>query len=422
MLNFSEKFWNSLRKTESANKRDGTAAIYRSKLPFIIVLGISFVFFTRVSVFTSTFSEQIPEWTGLGKRVAEISTEEPFLDPKLLNTPQENVKKIVTTHKIQSAKTLWDWLGLFLAPATIVGLGYIFQNTQEKAKLDKQAAEQKLVEDQQREQALQNYFDKLTTLLVEMKLTKSQAKVPQDEGAATEKATELEVIKARTLALFRLFDNSEDMARKASVLSFLGDSGLLEKLQSTNFNLEGSHWGRSNLRRANLSKAKLRKADFSGANLSKTHLDEANLSKANFSEANLSGSSLSKAKLFKANLSGANLYKADLSNANLSNADLSGANLSKANLSNANLSNANLNKAILLATNLRIDASMLKELLEGEQAPLLCNVSLPPGIAVVPDRDCDCLAQMLLDKYPQQFANLKEAQAVVNESRQKKWD
>ena len=251
-------------------------------------------------------------------------------------------------------------------------------------------------------------------------MIESQPKSPPTEALQTEaqqsngEVTRLGVIKARTFALLRLFDNSKDMVRKASVLSFLGDSRLLEELQSPSFNLEGSHWGGSNLRRTNLSKARLRKADFSNANLSKTNLSEAKLRKANLSGANLSGSNLSGAELTEADLSSTNLYKANFSEADLSNA----------NLSNANLSNADLHEAILLATDLRTSKSLTKDHLEGDRTPLICNVALPQDMNAVVDsnRDCDCLPQILVNRYPQHFASLEEAEIVVNEAKQKKWN
>src|ERR1700724_1586225 len=66
----------------------------------------------------------------------------------------------------QPAKTLWDWLQLLtiLAIPTVVGLGTVWF-TRQQHQTDIQVAL-----DNQREEILQNYIDKMATLLLEGKL------------------------------------------------------------------------------------------------------------------------------------------------------------------------------------------------------------------------------------------------------------
>jgi energy-coupling factor transporter ATP-binding protein EcfA2 len=168
-----------------------------------------------------------------------------------------------------------------------------------------------------------------------------------------------------------------------------------------------------------LAEAHLIRADLSRANLSRANLFTANLITANLSSANLSS-----ANLIGANLNRANLFNADLSSAKPIGANLSGAKLFNADLSSANLSGANLSSAILLSTNLLETKNLSQQQLEGEDSPLLCNVALPPPLkqSVNPDRDCDRLPQVLLERYSDNFKTLEEAKDYVNEARKRKWD
>jgi hypothetical protein len=92
-------------------------------------------------------------------------------------------------------------------------------------------------------------------------------------------------------------------------------------------------------------------------------------------------------------------------------------NLSHTNLTQADLIYVNLSKAILLHIDLRNTKGLTQEQLEGTYPPLLCNVALPKGITGIdPDRDCDKLPQVLLERYPRQFRTLEEAKAFVENS------
>ena len=351
----------------------------------IVGIGGRFLFF---KVESNPF--QLPmtayDWTGFGESydqdvltVTETATE--TLIPKqttknATETPstKQTIKTIKTTNRLQPSKTFWDWMSLFLAPATLTGLGLWFQYSQEKAKRDKEDADKKRElarqqeqaerqaekdAEQQREQMLQAYYD----LFVDKKLgavllyqqNRSSDDVDRGSDPQVEIDTELHAVKAKTLSLFRAFE--QDIPRKSSVLSFLDDCGLLIHLK---LDLSSSNWTEANLRSVNLSKANLTKADLSNANLLAANLHRINLLKANLSKANLRYANLTKADLTEANLSEADLRYANLSYADLRNNidhrnddDSIGALLSYANLRRANLSYANLRRADLSGADLR---------------------------------------------------------------------
>jgi uncharacterized protein YjbI with pentapeptide repeats len=374
----------------------------------VIIIALRFLFF---KVESNPF--QLPmtayDWTGFGESydqdvltVTETATE--TLIPKqttknATETPstKQTVKTIKTTNRLQPSKTFWDWMSLFLAPATLTGLGLWFQYSQEKAKRDKEDADKKRElarqqeqaerqaekdAEQQREQMLQAYYDLFVDkklgagLLYQINTSTDDIDVSEPEVSGTKQAeidadAALNVVKAKTLSLFRAFE--QDMPRKSSVLSFLGDSGLLIHLkldlsssnwkeanlsnaQLSGINFSGAKFSKAqlfgaNLRGANLSTTNFKKATLSLANLSKTDLSDANLNKAQLDVANLSDAQLIGTQLIGAELIGCDLKRANFSKANLSEAYLSGAFLNGANFSKANLSGANLSRAFLNGAN-----------------------------------------------------------------------
>ncbi|XGB43239.1 MAG: hypothetical protein LVS60_05540 [Nodosilinea sp. LVE1205-7] len=64
-----------------------------------------------------------------------------------------------TTTTPQEAKTLWDWLSLAGVPLSVAGLGFWLQTEQHKRN-----------EEQLQEEILQNYYDKVSALLVDKNL------------------------------------------------------------------------------------------------------------------------------------------------------------------------------------------------------------------------------------------------------------
>jgi uncharacterized protein YjbI with pentapeptide repeats len=249
-----------------------------------------------------------------------------------------------------TGKTLWDWLGLLIIPA-VLGIGALLFNQAMRA------SDQEIATDQQREEALQNYFDKMAELLLQDGLLEKKES-PDDPV--------VDVAQVRTVTTLRLLD----LDRKDILFQFLRDANLADFLL-VNASLAGADLKKANLSRINLSGADLSGANLNGANLraadlSETYLWLVNLSAAQLVEADLRGADLREANLHWANLAGANLTGAkynsqtkwpedfDYANSgaigpesNLSGVNLSGANLSKANLRWANLSQADLSQADL---------------------------------------------------------------------------
>lgn len=186
--------------------------------------------------------------------------------------------------------------------------------------------------------------------------------------------------------------------------------------------LNGANLNDAVLSDADLGGADLNGADLNGADLSGANLICANLSGANLICANLSGANLSGAELRYANLSGADLRYANLSGVDLRHANLSDADLNCALLSDANFSEANLSGALLFFINSRNVLNLEPLQLEAKPSPFLCNVALPSYSKqreVDPNRDCDRIPLLLSARYD---IPLEEAQGIVDEARQHRWD
>jgi Pentapeptide repeats (8 copies) len=100
---------------------------------------------------------------------------------------------------------------------------------------------------------------------------------------------------------------------------------------------------------------------------------------------------------------------------NLSRANLFAAKLIGANLNSANLRGANLDNTLLLGTDLTTAKLDKKQLERGQLQywPLLCKVVLPKEIKIDPNRDCPCIPEALLKKYPGDLKTLKQAEKYV---------
>ncbi len=183
----------------------------------------------------------------------------------------------------------------------------------------------------------------------------------------------------------------------------------------------------ADLNGVNFCDANLEKAELSGANLHGANLSGANLNGANLCGANLNGANLNGANLCGANLRYANLNGADLRYANLNDADLRYANLRYADLnctflSGANLSDADLRGALLFFINLRDVLNLEPLQLKAKPSPRLCNVALPyysQPTGLNPNCACNRMPKLLSDRYD---ISLEEAQEIVYEARQHRWD
>lgn len=131
--------------------------------------------------------------------------------------------------------------------------------------------------------------------------------------------------------------------------------------------------------------AKLSGANLEGADLRGVKLKGADLWSANFQWAFLAG----------ANFDGAALWYVKFNHADLTDANLEGAALMQADFENAILDQTRLLGAMLLGTKLA-EAQGLKA--EQLQEAYLCKTELPPDLSLNADRDCEKLAQFLVDK------------------------
>jgi len=261
------------------------------------------------------------------------------------------------------AKTLWDWMELLLVPLVLAVGVLLFNWQQRKAEHERQQehdeTERELALDQQRENALQTYLDRMTDLLLR-------------EGLRTsEKDDVRDVARARTLMVLR----GLDAERKAAVVQFLKESDLIT-LENAVINLRGADLTHAKLIGADLDGANLSEADLSWANLVGATLTGANLTKARLAEADLVLAYLPKANLYEADLHGAKLHRANLENASLAYAILNGAELNGANLAEADLSWANLTEADLTEadlTNAEVDYEWLA------RAKSLKGATMPDG-------------------------------------------
>lgn len=238
-----------------------------------------------------------------------------------------------------ATKTIWDWTELLLLPLILAGgvlLLTISRRQSERERSVKTAfVEWEIASDQQKEEAIQAYFDRISDLLLKDKLSKFS---PEEVKT---------VARIRTLTVLR----GLDPRRKGRVLMFLKDSGLIDReavIDLCGADLSGVSAAYASLGRVNIGEANLSGADLQGAGLAKSYLGGTNLRGANLAGANLAG-----ADLFEANLSGANLSGVKLIGANLNGANLAGADLFEANLSDADLSSVNLSVGDLMRANLR---------------------------------------------------------------------
>lgn len=281
-----------------------------------------------VPVILSLVMPDKASWTGFGSdSTISKSIEKTIQGGKVPST------KETTTTQFQSRKTLWDLLGLAGTIAIPIVLFQFQHRDQQRAALqaeaEKERAEQKAELEREiaainlREEALQEYIDRISDLLLDKEL--------KTLGANDRKRNiAVDIAQARTLSVLRRLDKDEK--RKESVMRFLIDTEIVQDLNLSSIDLSNT-----DLHGANLSSAKLKSANLSGANLNDAELSSIELQGANLSEAKLSGANLSNADLIHTNLCNATLIGAELESAKLFCANLSDANIENANLNNANL-------------------------------------------------------------------------------------
>ncbi len=254
-------------------------------------------------------------------------------------------------------QSLRDWFALFVVLVMLAGgavlLKWLIRRNEQRTDHELKIAEwyaqheHELEADRFREAAFQTYLDRMTELLLDKGLRRSEP------GAEIR-----DIARARTLTVLREVDGPY----KGILLRFLYEANLIKRQKI--IDLSGA-----DLRGAHLKEIDLREADLSGADLSGADLGGANLQGANLQGAVLIVADLSRADLGMANLSQTNLAEAvltvtNLNEANLSCADLHGANLEGAELMGVNLGQANLREVILIVANL-IEANLSDAILSG---------------------------------------------------------
>ena len=203
--------------------------------------------------------------------------------------------------KTVPAKTMWDWLDLLIVPLFIAFAAFALDGSRKHA-------EQTLERDRQRQQVLEGYFDRVTDLLLNGKLSGESG----DRGG---------VARTRTLAALRLLDGP----RKAQLLQFIYEAGLITRPPVIQLN--GAILDGVDLDEATLSGSEIRGAFFRGASLKGANLADADLRGSDFSKANFGGANLRGALLTQAIMRKAMLRGACLANAQIDQVDFSGATL-----------------------------------------------------------------------------------------------
>ena len=282
---------------------------------------------------------------------------------------QRSIYQCLTSRNLDECvfigKTLWQWLHLLsniALPMLIFAFTVEFnkkerirQKRQTQAEQERRELEKQVEQDRSKEQAFQDYLDRVSQLLLEKEHKLKIREDNQDDSPVKEVARSL------TTTILRRLEG--DQERQNRVIYFLRDtelsSHLLQLCKLDNANLSGVNLSGVNLSGANLSGTDLSEAILKSANLSGANLEQANLSGATLEQANLE-----QANLREANLSGAILQGAYLKEAYLKEVDLSGANLTEANLESVDFTDANLSGAILKRTNL-IKANLTWAILKG---------------------------------------------------------
>lgn len=275
-------------------------------------------------------------------------------------------------------KTIWDVLQLLVIPIALAIIAIIFSYIQSKENYRIEA-------DRTRQSILDDYFDKINTLVLEEKLSASST-----ENDA------LQFVRGYTLSTLRTLDSE----RKGLLLKFLYESNLigscffprsdkylnflfaknepalisLAKTDLRYVNLHNVYLGCANMAdsvliRANLQNSNLYYVILDRADLTEADLGGADLHGASLRRAKMNGADFNKAQLYLAELLGADLTGADLRNVNLINADLSLADLSRTNLTGANLTGADLSGACLWKATVSKDQLNAAKTLKGAVLP-----------------------------------------------------
>jgi hypothetical protein len=201
-----------------------------------------------------------------------------------------------TLIKDNRGKTLWDVMQLVIIPAAFGIGGYWLNKTsrerEQKIAHERNEKEKEIAATQMRETTLQTYFDRMTELLLDKGLRRSETNDDVRHVARTRTLTTLSML---------------DPGRKGVLIRFLREAELITKDNLVIY---------------------LRDADLRNADLNMVDLRGASLSGADLGWAELLGTNLTGADLAGAFLDGANLTGAILTGADLDGVDLTGTKFS----------------------------------------------------------------------------------------------
>ena len=253
-------------------------------------------------------------------------------------------------------KTIWDWIGLLVAPIVLALAGFFIRQLLEKQEVERRELSEKQEDERRKHEALKDYLDDITALFLSDNWERAvQEKHKYQESKSTDDKVSNQkvfaIAKARTLAAL----NELNGKRQMQLIQFLSESCELVNFifPGRSLDLKGAFLLDANLEGADLQYAHLEGADLRGAHLEGAHLSDANFKGAYLSGANLEGADLRGAHLEGAYLSGAGLEGADLIKAHLESAQLSGAHLKGADLREAHLEGAFLLEANLEGADLQ---------------------------------------------------------------------
>jgi len=222
--------------------------------------------------------------------------------------------------EFERGKTFWDWMQLFVIPLILARLAYRLSSAQRNKEL-------KIAQLEKSADALKNYLDYMTKLLIEQDYTDDE----KFEGAAR-------LMRARTLIVLESLNGKQ----KGHLLRFLIETELLDKEQTY-----------LKMKRANLTKLELDPGGYGDFNLDGVNLDSANLEWCHFQNIQMNGVSMRNANLENVDLTSASLEYILLNHSDIYNAKLSKAKMYKADLRDANLEGSYLQETILSRSNLR---------------------------------------------------------------------
>lgn len=236
-------------------------------------------------VYWAIFPDSSPYWTGFG---------------------ESNIGSVY-----KPSKNLWDWLELVLIPLILGIAGWYLANLGRKS-------EKNSLHERYQTENIHGYLELMTNLLLKEGLKSD----PKNEIVRT-------IARTHSIRLLRESDNN----RKAIVLQFLNESGLIEADPIVNLN-------GGNIEYANLEGIVLRGVSIKGAYFLHCNLKMAKLNNSDFTGSNFNFADVTDAIFQNTNLTYANFIGAKVINCDLRTSNLEGTNFSDAYLSGTKITKA----------------------------------------------------------------------------------